>query len=184
MNNMHAGLPISTERLLIRNMKTDDLDDFLVYRSNPEIVKFQSFSVMDRDKAETFINDQKDRLFGNPGEWTQFSIAISESGKMIGDCAIKLDAFDTRVAEIGMTISHLHQKQGFAREALYGIIGFLFSIPNFHRIVELVDTNNEASIKMLESCGFRREGHFLKSYDDDGTWSDEYQYAMLRDDLF
>jgi len=35
---------------------------------------------------------------------------------------------------------------------------------------------------MLENCGFRREGHFIQSYFDDGVWTDEFQYAMTRQD--
>ncbi|MBD3582645.1 GNAT family N-acetyltransferase [Flavobacterium selenitireducens] len=172
----------TTERLLIRNLAPADLDDFLIYRSNPDIVKFQSFDVMDRATAEAFIDNQKHSVFGTPGKWTQFAIVHTETARMIGDCAIKFDGFDDRVAEIGITISHLYQKTGFAREALDGIVALLFAIPNFHRIVELVDTQNGASIKMLEHCGFRREGHFVKSYDDNGVWTDEFQYAMLRED--
>ncbi|NUY81198.1 GNAT family N-acetyltransferase [Flavobacterium sp. MAH-1] len=173
---------ITSERLQIRNMKTSDLEDFIVYRSNPEIVKYQGFGIMDREKAQNFIEQQTSKNFGNAGEWVQYAIENRETGRLIGDCAIKLDAFDTRVAEIGITVSHLHQKNGYARETLNAIVDFLFSLPDFHRIVELVDTRNEASIKMLEACGFHREGHFVQSYFDDGNWTDEYQYAMTRAD--
>lgn len=176
------GHLVETERLVIRNIKPEDLDEFVIYRSNPDIVKFQSFDVMDRLQAAAFIENQKDKMFGEPGQWVQFSIIGKQSGKMIGDCAIKLDTFDVRIAEIGITVSHLHQKQGFARETLNGLTAFLFAIPNFHRILGIVDTQNDASIKMLENCGFRREGHFVKSYDDNGVWTDEFQYAMLRQD--
>jgi len=182
INTATAVFPIVTQRLLIRNMEPEDLDDFVAYRSNPDVVRFQSFDIMDRQMAKKFIAEHQNLTFGKPGQWVQHSIVHKESGKLIGDCAIKLDASDIRVAEIGITVSPMHQKQGFAREALSAIVNSLFTIPGLHRIVELVDTRNEASISMLEGCGFRREGHFIKSYDDNGVWTDEFQYALLRDD--
>ncbi len=173
---------IKTNHLHIRTMKNHDVENFLDYRSNPEIVKFQSFDVMDLDRAQKFVEEHSQKRFGKLGEWVQYAIENLETREMIGDCAIKLDAFDAQIAEIGITVSHRHQKKGFAREALSGIVDFLFSNGDFHRIVELVDTQNAASIAMLESCGFRQEGHFVQSYFDNGVWTDEFQYAMNRED--
>ncbi|RZJ69608.1 GNAT family protein [Flavobacterium sp.] len=182
MESQKPIFSVKTDRLHIRTMKTDDLESFLNYRSNPEIAKFQLFDVMDSDRAQKFVETYSQKRFGTLGEWVQYSIENLETREMIGDCAIKLHAFDARIAEIGITISPLHHKKGFAREALKGVIDFLFSEENFHRIVALVDTRNAASIAMLESCSFRLEGHFIGSYFENGTWTDEFQYAMNRSD--
>lgn len=174
-------LSIKTERLQIRTMQPEDLHDFHAYRSNPEVTEFQSFDVMDLDQAREFITRQQTKTFGKPEEWVQYSIEHQASGKIIGDCAIKLQ-HDVRIAEVGVTISHYHQRLGYAKEALLGIVDFLFSIDGFHRIVENVHARNEASIKMLESAGFVREGHFRYSFFEHGKWESEFQYAMLRSD--
>lgn len=173
-------LEIHTERLHIRNLKLADLNDFHIYRSNPEITKYQGFDVMDLAQAETFIAAQQEKVFGKPGQWVQYAIEEKISGKLIGDCAIKLEKSDTRIAEVGMTISHLHQRKGFAKEALSGIVDFLFAVKNSHRIVEVVDVENLASIKLIESIGFRKEGHFIENIFFNGKWGSEFQYAMLK----
>lgn len=129
---------IETQRLKIRNMNPVDLQDFYIYRSNPEVTKFQDFDVMTLQEAENFINRQKDRVFGKPGEWIQYAIENRETSMIVGDCAIKLDVNDKRIGEIGITISHLHQRKGYAKEVMIGIVNFLFMIPDFHRIVELL----------------------------------------------
>lgn len=173
---------INSQRLLIRNLQSRDLDDFIFYRSNPEVTKYQSFELMTFDSANKFIQSQQNKSFGKPGEWVQYAIENKETKKLIGDCAIKLEESDIRIAEVGITISHTEQNKGYAKETLMAILTFLFSIDDFHRVVETVDTENEASIKLLESIGFRKEGHFIENIFFKGKWGSEFQYAMLKKD--
>ncbi len=175
-------LPIETERLLIRNLKDSDCNDFFFYRSNPEVTKYQGFDVFTIEQSVEFISQQKNKKFGFPGEWVQYGIENKYTGHLIGDCAIKLDQYDSRLAEIGITISHTQQRNGYAKEALMGILNFLFNLEDFHRVTEIVDTENEASIKLLESIGFKKEGHFRENIFFKGKWGSEYQYAMLKMD--
>jgi len=171
---------ISTPRLSIRNLKRSDLDDFHIYRSNPEVTIYQGFDVMTMEQAEEFIKGQLDKEFGKAGEWVQYGIENKSTAKIIGDCAIKLDQDDLRIAAIGITISHLEQKKGYAKEALLGILEFLFQLQNIHRVVEIVDAENCASINLLKSIGFRQEGHFIENLFFKGKWGSEFQYAMLK----
>jgi RimJ/RimL family protein N-acetyltransferase len=175
-------LLLETDRLIIRNLNPKDVDDFYFYRSNPEVTRYQSFDVMTREQAEKFIESQKDRTFGKPGEWIQYAIENKETEKLIGDCAIKLDRYDQRIAEIGITLSHTEQKKGFAKETMNAVLQFLFSLEDFHRVVEIVDAENESSVKLLENCGFKKEGHFIENIFFKGKWGSEFQYAMLRKD--
>jgi ribosomal-protein-alanine N-acetyltransferase len=129
------NLNITTERLFIRNLKLADLNDFHLYRSNPEVTKYQGFDVMTIEQAHQFIQKQKDKEFGRPGEWVQYGIENKSTRKIVGDCAVKLSQDDIRIAEAGITISHIDQKKGYAKEALSGILSFLFDTQNIHRIV-------------------------------------------------
>ncbi|MCK6541157.1 GNAT family N-acetyltransferase [bacterium] len=171
---------IETTRLKIRHLRLSDLPDFHVYRSNPEVVKYQSFDTMTMEQAEEFIKDNSARHFGKAGEWVQYGIENKETKKIIGDCAIKLDQSDIRIAEIGITISHLEQKKGFAKEALIGILSFLFDTQKIHRVVEISDAENRASVNLLKSIGFRQEGHFIENIFFKGKWGSEFQFAMLK----
>lgn len=173
-------LIINTARLQIRHLELADLSNFYLYRSNPEITKYQGFDVMTIQQAEQFIKDNLIKYFGKAGEWVQYAIENKATKQLIGDCAIKLDQYDTRIAEIGITISHLEQKKGYAKEALIGVLTFLFQSKEIHRVVETVDAENIASIKLLNSLGFRQEGHFIENIFFKGKWGSEYQYAMLK----
>jgi RimJ/RimL family protein N-acetyltransferase len=173
-------LNLITRRLNIRNLKPTDLSDFHMYRSNPDVTKYQGFDVMTIEQADEFIKGQLNKEFGKAGEWVQYGIENQATGKLIGDCAIKLDQYDTRIAEIGITISHLEQKKGYAKEVLLGILAFLFDTQETLRVVEIVDTENSASISLLKSIGFKQEGHFIENIFFKGKWGSEFQYAMLK----
>lgn len=175
-------LHIITNRLNIRHLNLSDLANFHVYRSNPEVTKYQGFDVMTIEQAEQFIRDNSTKRFGKAGEWVQYGIENTETKQLIGDCAIKLDQYDTRIAEIGITISHLEQQKGFAKETLLGILSFLFDSKKIHRVVEIVDAENIASINLLKSIGFRQEGHFIENIFFKGKWGSEFQFAMLKNE--
>ena len=170
----------TTKRLKIRNLEEGDPDDFHHYRSNPEIAKFQGFEPFSKKEAHTFILDQKNKIFGLPGEWVQYGIELMDYQAIVGDCAIKLQNQNPMIAEIGITIAYQHQKQGYAKETLSGILNFLFHVKEIHRVVETVDAENIASIQLLRSLNFREEGFFLENIFFKGKWGSEYQFAMLK----
>ena len=173
-------LNIQTTRLNIRHLEITDLSDFHFYRSNPEVTKYQGFDVMTIEQAEEFIKGNSTKHFGKAGEWVQYGIENIATRQLVGDCAVKLDQYETRIAEIGITISQLEQKKGYAKEVLIGILTFLFDTKEIHRVVEIVDAENIASINLLKSTGFKQEGHFIENIFFKGKWGSELQYAMLK----
>ena len=179
---MSDKILLKTKRLTIRNLRPDDLPEFFSYRSNPQVTKFQGFDLMTLKESEEFIESMSRKFFGTLGEWVQYGIENNESKKLIGDCAIRILEEDNDVAEIGITISHLHQKNGFAKEVMFGVLKFLFDEKGIRRVVELTDIDNIASVNLLKSCGFRQEGKFIESRYFKGELCSEYQFAMLREE--
>ncbi len=57
-------LNIQTTRLNIRHLELSDLSDFHMYRSNPEVTKYQGFDVMTIEQAENFIKKNSTKHFG------------------------------------------------------------------------------------------------------------------------
>ncbi|ULQ55249.1 GNAT family N-acetyltransferase [Flavihumibacter rivuli] len=173
-------LTIETDRLKIRNLVIPDLIDFHSYRSDPEVTKYQGFDVFTLEEAKAFILENAEKKFGVAGQWVQYGIELKSTGKLIGDCAIKLNINDIRIGEIGITISPREQNRGYAKESLTSILDFLFNIEGFNRVTEIVDAGNIASIELLKSVGFREEGLFIESIYFKGKWCSEFQYAMLK----
>lgn len=171
---------LKSGRIAIRNFEADDLESFYNYRKKSSVAEFQGFNVFDKANAKQFIEGQKDNRFGIGKEWQQFAIAVTGSNDLIGDCAVRIDDSINNCAEIGCTIDPHCQKQGYAKEAMLLLMAFLFEEYKIRRIVETTDVQNLASIRLLESLGFRKEGHFIENLWFKGRWSSEYQFAMLR----
>ena len=175
---------LETERLILRNLRESDLDDFHAFRSNPEICKFQSFDTFTTEESKKFIEEQKDTEFGTPGEWVQTGIVWKENNKLIGDFALKPERHEPRIVEIGVTLSPEYHGKGFAVEAFGRVFDYLFTKTETHRIFGVLDVENYASKRLMENLNFRREAEFKKSFRDEkmNEWRDEYLYAMLRND--
>jgi RimJ/RimL family protein N-acetyltransferase len=99
--------------------------------------------------------------------------------KLIGDCGLKTFETDNRLAQIGYTIARQHWNQGYAQEAVRGLIDNAFYNFPTHRIIASVDPRNAASVRVLEKSGFVKEAHFLQSECFKGTWPDDAVYAVL-----
>jgi RimJ/RimL family protein N-acetyltransferase len=168
------------ERLVLRRFAEADLPALIAYRRDPEVARYQSWSELTELSAHAFLNELEQSEPGTRGEWYQFAVALKSTDELIGDCALHVRADDTQQAEIGYTFARQFQGQGYASEAVNTLLRYLFDTLRIHRIIAHVDCRNERSIALLERLGFRREGHFLKSFWMRGDWIDEYLYAMLR----
>ena len=50
-----ARLPVAAGAVCLRAFRTDDVDDFLAYRSDPEVAPYQGWQPMDREAALVFL---------------------------------------------------------------------------------------------------------------------------------
>lgn len=173
---------LPTARLKLRSLTDGDLKDFLAYRSDPEVCRFQGYEPYTRDDAETHIARLKNGEFGEAGVWTQLGIELVAENKIIGDIGLKPELEDPRVVEFGISMARQYQKRGYAKEALTKIFDFLFAEKTIHRIIGIADVENTDMIRLLENMNFRREAAFVESYWDKTIWRDEFLYAMLEKD--
>ncbi|MDR4945454.1 GNAT family N-acetyltransferase [Neobacillus cucumis] len=171
---------VRSNRLILRQFSKQDVDPFYLYRSNPDIAKFQSWEDYQYHDAEVFVERQSKFVPNQPGTWFQFAIALAETNQLIGDCALHTLLNEPRIVEIGYTLSVEHQGNGYASEAVRALLGYLFKNLNKHKVMAFTDVRNEKSIQLLERIGMRREGHFLENYMSKGQWVDEYQYSLLQ----
>ncbi|MDI4643705.1 GNAT family N-acetyltransferase [Cohnella hashimotonis] len=169
-----------TDRLVIRQFGLQDTEAFYRYRANPTVARFQSWENYTYEDAESFVGEQIHHTPDQPGTWFQFAIALADSDRLIGDCALHTRLDEPRIVEIGFTLAPEHQGKGYIHEALGAILHYIFRILGKHKATAFTDVRNEKSIRVLERMGMRREGHLLQNYMSKGKWVDEYQYAVLQ----
>lgn len=168
-----------TDRLQMRPFAYSDIPDFLAYRLDPDIARFQSWSVLDAETAGDFIDVMQATKPGVPGDGYQMGVALRDSDLLIGDLYLKLLEYDRRQAEIGYTVSRQYQGKGYGTEAVTGLLDYVFFVLELHRVIAYAATENVRSVKLLERVGFRCEGHLRQSVHCDGKWQDEYLFAIL-----
>ena len=71
------------------------------------------------------------------------------------------------------------QGKGLATEACRSILAMAFEVAELHRVAARVEPRNEASWRVLERIGMRREAHFVENEWIRGEWQSEYAYAIL-----
>jgi RimJ/RimL family protein N-acetyltransferase len=86
-------------------------------------------------------------------------------------------------AELGWTIDPALGGQGLATEAATGLLRICFEHLGLRRVIALCFADNEASWRMMERLGMRREAHTVQeSLHRSGEWLDGYGYALLADE--
>lgn len=168
---------ISTERLIIRRIESSDWKDIHEYLSDEEVIRFEPYGVM----TEEQVREETDKRVNHE---SFYAVVLKENMKMIGNFYLDRGDFDTY--ELGYVFNRSYQKKGFAAEGAKAVIDYAFSELDARRVTAMCNPENEASWKLLERLGFRREGHlhqniyFKTDQNDEPIWLDTYEYAVLK----
>jgi RimJ/RimL family protein N-acetyltransferase len=170
---------LATPRLILRQFADTDLGPFMAYRNDPLVARYQGWDGITLPQAQAFLREQQATRPGTPGQGLQIALQRRDTGELIGDCFLQVDAEEPRQAEVGYTVARAHQRRGYAAEAVRGVLAYAFGALRLHRLIAVTDCRNAASVALLERLGWRREGHFLQNVWFKGAWADEYLYALL-----
>lgn len=173
---------LHTPRLVLRRFRQDDLPVLVAYRNDPELARYQSWSVLSENQARAWISDEGNGEPAMPGRGFHFAVAHRERDELLGDVYFSRLWHEQRQAEIGYTFARNEHGHGYASEAVAAVLGYAFDTLALHRVAAWTATLNTRSIALLERLQMRREGTTLRSFWRDGQWLDEHLYAMLRDE--
>ena len=170
-----------TQRLRLRPLVPGDAPAMAVYRSDPEVARYQSWStpytVAD---AELLIEELANTNPNAPG-WFQYGVELLADGSLIGDLGVRL--FENKLqAEIGFTIAAAQQGNGYGPEAVRKMLDHLFIDVGLHKISAECDARNGASAHLLTRVGFRQEGLLRSHTFSKGEWTDDMVFGLLADE--
>lgn len=113
-----------------------------------------------------------------PGEG-DLAIVLRGTGTVVG----KLRFFEfnprNRSCEIGYTTAPGARGKGYAREGVAVLLGYLFDGLGMNKVHAQTGAFNAASIRLLESLGFTRDGVLREHHLLEGVLHDDYVYSML-----
>ncbi|HEU5483495.1 MAG TPA: GNAT family N-acetyltransferase [Microlunatus sp.] len=169
---------LRTDRLTLRQPELTDAEDVLVFRGDPEVQRFNSEPHTSVAESVDLIREiRREHTEGTGMGWVA---TLTTSGRAIGLVGFSgWDRFHRR-AEVGYDLARDLWGRGLAREALRSVVEFGFTRMDLHRVEAATIADNHASVRLLERCGFVREGtRRACSWEDDGTFHDSAIYGIL-----
>ena len=87
-----------------------------------------------------------------------------------------------QAGSIGYWLGMRFARNGYMTAAVKGVLPFCFETLRLHRVEAACIPTNTASIRLLERCGFLREGFARQYLCINGVWQDHVLFARLKDD--
>lgn len=174
---IYAKPVLKTERLTLRALRPDDVPALREWMGDKSMYKFwgKGAGKSDKDPSLLFVKSEK------PSKSFHWGIAENAGDKVVGELWVYLIEND-RMAKIAYRIAPSRQGRGYATEALRAAVRFCFEHTELRRLWSDVDVRNEASCRVLENCGFNREG-LVRQGKMVSSWCDYYLYGLLREDV-
>lgn len=168
-----------TERLTLRQPNRTDAADFLVFRGDPYVQRYNGPVITTLGEVQAQIEEALVEY--NDQEGITWAVTVRDSDTAIGHFGLHRLSRYHRRAEAGYDLARAYWGHGMATEALRAILKFGFMQMNLHRIYANTIADNYESVRLLERLGFQREGTQREfSWEDDHTFHDSAIYGLLR----
>lgn len=148
---------LETNRLILRHLVNDDLDDLFALYSDPEIRQYFPEGLLNlaetKEELEWHMNGHP--KYPELGLWATIH---KETGKFIGRCGLLPWEIDGKLeVEIAYLLDKSFWHQGLATEAAQGILKYGFENLNLSRLICLIDPENISSQRVAERIGMTLE---------------------------
>lgn len=167
---------IDTERLVLRNFRPGDAAGLYAYLHRPRASCFASLQLADMAAAEAEVRKRC-------ADDEHIAVCLRDSDALIGDLFAVQEPPDTFA--IGWNFNAAFSGVGYALEAARALVRFLFDERGARRLYAYVEDHNNASQRLCERLGMRKEGLFVE-YVSFGTdergepvYENTMQYALL-----
>lgn len=132
--------------------------------------------------APTTLTDERESIetLRESDEWTPF--LVTAGGERVGVTGMRNVRESAGNAEVGYFYHPDAWGKGYATDALECLVGYAFDERRLHKLYALLYADNDASRRVLEKAGFRKEGHFRDHHFHDGEYRDRLQYGLTVDE--
>ena len=174
---------MESERLVLRAPTADDARDVLKLVESLRSSRFRGPEVVTVEDSRRYIEalrgqyDRRERIL--------WGMVLKADATLIGGVSL-VNFLEKGRAEVGYYLSQHHWGKGLMTEAVRAALRYGFEEMGLYRIHATAHPENEASIRVLQKAGMRREG-LLRGYSDTldpetGViqWTDGVMFSMLR----
>lgn len=169
---------LTTERLVLRRVTGDDVNEMFFLRSNVDIMKYIPRPlVTTKQEALDHIASIDSKIEAQEG--INWGITLKGDTTLIGVAGFYMINPENFRAEIGYILHPNYSGKGFISEVVNQLIDYGFNTMNLHSIEAVIAPENYASAKVLLKNGFVQEGLFRENLYFQGRFLDSAIYALL-----
>ncbi len=169
---------ILTERLQLRQLKSEDAEALFPLRKDPVVMKYIARPLTKEiEEVHKLIDVINQRYYSNEG--ITWAITLVDNPTLIGTIGFWRIESENHRAEIGYLLDPAFHGKGIMHEAMKVVLDYGFSTLKLHSVEANIDKDNEASMKLVERCGFVKEAHFKENYYFEGQFLDSVIYSLL-----
>lgn len=143
---------IRTRRLLLREFRKSDFDDYAANLADPVATEHLS-GVVDRRTAWRMFGAGAGFWVLNGGGW--WGVELRETGRLVGTVGAFFREHAPDELEIGWTVYRQFWRQGFATEAAAAALAYGFEAHDVKRAIALISPKNLASIGVSRAIGMQ-----------------------------
>lgn len=171
---------LRTQRLSLRGFTPADEAAFQVFAVKQDFWQFLPGPALDAELVTRFIAARVAEAANPSGRDWLFAVEERALGRAIGMVRLSIASPEHRQGNIGFSFDGSIRGQGYASEAMQGVLRFGFAELGLHRITALADVENQRSHAVLRKLGFRHEGRLQQNFSVRGEWRDSDLFAILR----
>jgi RimJ/RimL family protein N-acetyltransferase len=154
-------LPIRTERLVLRDLLSSDLEALHACTSDPDVTRFMYYSPMSLTQTEEYLHDMIAAQLLRPRKAWELAIVRAADGVLLGACDITLH--ERGAGDLGYLLARFAWGYGYATEAARAMVREGFETLGLKRIDALCHIEHLASAHVLEKAGLLQE-RLLRSH--------------------
>lgn len=174
---------LKTRQLVLRTINMNDVPFIHSLHSLKETDEFNTLGIPEsQEETHNLVLSWISLMTEEPAKRYVFCIE-KEQKEPIGLVGINMGKPRYQSAEIWYKLLPAFWNKGYTTEALTHILHFCFNELALHRVEAGCATENMASVKVLEKCGFTREGLKRKALPVRGQWLDNYHYGQLAEEF-
>lgn len=164
--------------LVLRAANAADAEAIRRVYSEPELRYWMGWGDQPPDLAEARRNIDRGERAWREGSWAVFRVAELPADEVVGGASLRLAAHET--AEVSYFLAARARGQGLATRAVRLLAAWAFDELGLERLELRTHLENEASQRVAERAGFRREGVERASRAwPDGERFDSVLYSLL-----
>lgn len=161
-NKNFTPFPIlTTRRLTLRQLATNDEQAVFTLRSDKEINKFLDRKMANTlDDARHFINEVNENVDKNTSVY--WAITFSHKNELVGTICLFCFSDEDDKCEIGYELLTNFQGQGIMHEALEKVLDYAYNTINTQTIEAFFHRDNQSTTKLLQKFSFKNSNELDK----------------------